>query len=466
MPTWTPVPARGRRVRSGLLLVWIAAAVAYGAFVAERWRSRGPTDFYLLWSVGQALREMPLDNVYSESDRRAITAEFAARAETSGSPARVAAARGWNRFETISTPFLYTVFALASSGDFDRDYRRFQIVSLCGYLATVFGIAIAVGFPGWLAFVALVAATAVYWPFYTDAGFGNVGQLQVGLIGLFLAASRRDGAAAHLVGGCVLGLLLVFKPTVVFAAALLAAGGVVQRQWRRLAFQGLGASLACGIGWYLPTALFGSACTWGEWRRHAPAIFLTDRYLAGGFLGQLFGPLPRWVFPLFGAALLATTLHLVRRGAVSRQPFVPSLGRSAAADPLTLTAIGLAIFVVTAPVAHSHYFVLVVPLALVAMGPSRPVAARLAAGAASLLVALHPVWKSLGWTDARNHSLWTFAGTWGLLVLVVGGLGRPTRGRGESRGLPPESVPAGAPPPRAEPLDRTAARDECVDSAG
>jgi hypothetical protein len=419
MRTSTPSPSRRPGARSLVLLLWIAAATLYGAYALERWRSRRPTDFYLLWSVGQALATLPVDNVYTEPDRSAITRELAVRARASGSELRVAGALGWNRFEPISTPFLYSIFSLAASGDFDRDYRRFQMLSLAVYLATVFGISLALRLPPWLAFSAVVAATALYWPFYTDSGFANVGQLQVGLIGAYLLASRRDGAAVDVASGCVLGFLLLFKPTVVFAAGLLGGFWSLQRRWRKLARQALGASLMAGIGGYLPWTLFGGACTWSEWRRNAPAIFLTERYLGGGFLGKLFGPLPLWLYPLFAASVFAAVLVVIWRArAASGRPPESDSWRPAGGE-LTMVALGLAIFVVTAPVAHSHYFLLVVPLALLSIAPGRPLASRIAGGGAILLVALHPVWKWLGLTSGRNHSLWTFTGTWLLLLLVA-----------------------------------------------
>ena len=76
MPTSDRARDRATPGRRAILLFWILATVAYCSFAAARWRSGGPTDFYLLWSVGQALRELPVENVYTEPDRSAITAEL------------------------------------------------------------------------------------------------------------------------------------------------------------------------------------------------------------------------------------------------------------------------------------------------------------------------------------------------------------------------------------------------------
>jgi len=421
MPTSDRARDRATPGRRAILLFWILATVAYCSFAAARWRSGGPTDFYLLWSVGQALRELPVENVYTEPDRSAITAELRDRSIASGSPTRIAGALGWNRFEPISTPFLYAIFSLASSGDFDRDYELFRLVSLAGYAAAVFGLALAAGFGPGAAFLAVVAFTALYWPFYTDSGFANVGQLQVGLVGLYVAISRRDAVASDLVGGGVLGFLLFFKPTVVFCAALLAASWLIGRRWRKLGYQSVGVGAMALVAAVLPSLLFGGACSWLEWQRRAPEIFLTGRYLGGGFLGRMFGPLPLWIYPLFSAAVLGAVLMLVVRRLGPRSDRV---AREAPGELLTLVAVGLALFVVTTPVAHSHYFLLVVPLALLAVAPGRPHRLRWAGAGAILLIALHPAWRALGLTSGRNHSLWAFAGAWLLLFLVLPGFAR------------------------------------------
>lgn len=402
-----------------LLLLWVVVTAVYGAFAADRWRSRGPTDFYLLWSVGQALLHLPVENVYTEPDRSAITEEMRDRAGASGSPARVAGARGWNRFEPISTPFLYAVFALASTGDFDLDYARFRLVSLAGYLATVFGLALVVGFRPWAGFLAVVFFTAAYWPFYTDSGFANVSQLQVGLVGLYLAIRRRDGTVADLASGAVLGFILYFKPTVTFCAALLVLDRVIERRWGRLARQALGLGAMTALAGLLPWWLFGGACTWPEWQRGAPDIFLTGRYLAGGFLGRMFGPLPLWVHSIFSfGVLVAVSTFLIRHLRGPGKP--PPQGDT----ELLLVALGLALFVLTAPVAHSHYFLLAVPLALLAIAPGQPLGRRLAGIGAILLPALHPLWKSLGLVTGRNQSLASFLGVWLLVFLVLYGTAR------------------------------------------
>ena len=51
----------------------------------QNWRSSNPYDYYQFWVVGQAIRSMELDNIYSHSDRIKISREFQNRAKNSDS---------------------------------------------------------------------------------------------------------------------------------------------------------------------------------------------------------------------------------------------------------------------------------------------------------------------------------------------------------------------------------------------
>ncbi len=361
---------------------------------------------------------MPVANIYSEKDRQAVTEVLRARSAASGSAARIAAARTWNRLEPAGTPFLYALFYLASSGDFDLDYRRFQIFSLLAYLAAVVGWVLLLRYPLWSVLPIVVLFTQFYWPFYTDCGYANVGQLQVGLLFLLVFLLRKDSAARNFWSGALLGFLFLFKPTVIYSIGLLATLWISERRLLRLLQTSAGGAVMLAIGGVIPSLVFGASCSWKEWRVGFPAILFKEPYLGGGFLGRLFGLEELGAYSAFGAVLFAVTAAVIV-AAQRRQRPAPSPTPDPGRDSFSLIALGPAIYLLSGPIVHPHYFLLAVPLALLAMEPARPRWHLVPGGLAVFLTAAQPWLHRLGLSGAGNDSLWSFLGVWILALMVL-----------------------------------------------
>ena len=67
---------------NSLIIIGLFFFIRYGI---QHWRSSNPYDYYQFWVVGQAVRSMELDNIYSLSDRIKISREFQNRAKNSDS---------------------------------------------------------------------------------------------------------------------------------------------------------------------------------------------------------------------------------------------------------------------------------------------------------------------------------------------------------------------------------------------
>jgi hypothetical protein len=418
----------GVRFRNSKLSFWIdlvsAMLIAVACWHASlKFQSDSPLDYYQFWVAGQAATSMEIDTVYSASDRRIINRAFRDRARMSGSRIFIGSARSWRRLELAGTPFLYSVFYLASSGDFEVDYRNFRLASLSAFAAGIISLGILLKFPLWAVLGFLILSTHLFWPFHTDIRFANVNQIQLGLLVLFLSLLRKNSALLLSLSGFLLGLMLCFKPNLAPVLMLLSLYWVLQRQQRRLSLFWIGIVAAGLVGLLLPAFLFGSKCSWLDWQSHYPSMLYADYYLGGGFLGKLIGTKSIAIYTGFGiflSSLLAGFAVWVRQRARA------GAESNAWMDEWTVVFWGMALYFLSGPVLHSHYFVLMLPWVMLSLRPGArpftPLQRKLVYWFVSIAwfsMAAHPIFRDMGLTAARNHSLVTFAGVWILFALSI-----------------------------------------------
>jgi hypothetical protein len=254
---------------------------------------------------------MKLDNIYSLSDRIKIGHQFQNIAQQSASDLFKKGAKTREILEPGGTPFLYAVFYLASAGSYDFDYKIFRLSSLVLYIGSIVALAIILKFP--IRGLALVTIffTQSFWPFQIDAEFGNVGQLQAGCLILFLLCQKMNGCFYYFMGGLVIGLLVLFKPTLIFCILLLSIFWYMEGKLKKLSVEFAGIGTALAIGSILPRLLFDHTCTWQSWYESYPSILYTNYFLTGGFLGKLLNLKSVPIYGLFGITLfLLTGLYL------------------------------------------------------------------------------------------------------------------------------------------------------------
>ena len=350
-----------------LIIIGVLFLIIFGI---RNWRSSNPYDYYQFWVVGQAISSMELDNIYSRSDQIKISHEFQNRAQQSASDLFKRSAKTRKILEPGGTPFLYSVFYLSSFGSYDFDYKIFRLVSLIIYIGSIITLAVILKFPIWSVALVCIFFTQSFWPFQIDVEFGNVGQLQVGCIILFLLCQKMKGRFYHFIGGLLIGLLVLFKPTLIFCVLLLSIYWLLEGRARKLIVEFTGIGIALAVGFVLPGLLFGRACRWQMWYEGYPSILYTNFFLTGGFLGKLLNLKSVSLYGLFGAVLLLiTVLFLFWVKVVQEIPDhkeVPFSKRQLDfwIDEYSVVMLGIGIYFLSGPIVHSHYFLLAVPWAL------------------------------------------------------------------------------------------------------
>jgi hypothetical protein len=239
----------------GLGQAWRAADVAVGM------------DFYQFWAVGQALRAMPVQNIYADADRARVAADLAWRAQKDPLAGRQRAAAHFRPvLETYSTPCLYAALSVFRSSRYEYAFRAYHVFSL---LCTVFAILLLcrlLDYSWTGALLALAVAAGFFEPLVADVRMGNVNQIQLaGLAALCWLASRRVSRAVDFGIGLAAGLLVLFKPTTVFAPLLLAWWWLVTGRAKRLALAAAGIAAALAVALGASALLFGSLRCWSDW---------------------------------------------------------------------------------------------------------------------------------------------------------------------------------------------------------
>jgi len=261
-------------------LCFVLAAAA----IIQAWENGGQVacmDYYQFWTIGQVFRQGHDTDLYSNEERQGLGEMMWQKVETRiGTDANAQGASkhyqaGLKRqiLETYSTPFLYSVFGICSTGEYDRDQDRFQLFSL---ICLVFGMAMLCQLSGYspaASAIALVFFLAAFGPTASEVSVGNVNRIQIALIALFLWLQHRsDRPARYLAAGFVLGLTVLFKPNLLFMALTLILGWAFSKQSRKLLWDCAGMAAGVFAGFLFSTAYGGSWRHWLRWAAEMPRL--------------------------------------------------------------------------------------------------------------------------------------------------------------------------------------------------
>jgi hypothetical protein len=404
--------ARPERALALLLaLVAVASALDLG-------RRPACIDYYQFWVVGRAVAARETSDVYSDAERtrlgdlygqRAFAEAQASASEvpaSAGRPAvaatkRLQAARQRPTLETYSTPWLYTLFGLFSSADYDASQGAFQLASLAAYLLAIALFARLLALPLAAALLWTAALLQASGPFVDDVIAGNVNRLQLlALAAVLFLGARGRFRGRHAVAGALLGATLAFKPNLAPAALALLLGWTIAGERRRALATLAGIAGGGAAAVLASAAFFGSLEPWRAWLRELPVLMSPGSPSAGSAdEGNL--SLARLLHDTAGVSLgsllavllfaaLAAALVLGRRRRAPAEPAAPDAARD-----LLFLGSGAAIGLLASELAWLHYFVVLVPLAMALLRPARPGLA-LAALAGLAMVSLQGVERALG----------------------------------------------------------------------
>ncbi|MBN1868549.1 hypothetical protein JW916_14805 [Candidatus Sumerlaeota bacterium] len=333
-------------------------------------------DYYDFWVVPQAVASQSGINVYSEESRVRLGQEFLERSRRPGATQKqqvVAGAR--QRLDPVATPFLYTVFRPIATGDYERDYLRYQVLCLFLLIASVFFIGHSLRY----SLAALFALAAVFssaiLPHVSELIVGNVNRLQLGFLAFFLLLRclRRFPGRDYL-SAVVLGCIVLFKPNLAPVAVVYLLYAATQRRFRKTLFSILGLASGAAIAVAASSVFFGSLRCWKDWTTILPNVVESIHPVSKGNYS-----VARIVFdraqvdisrPLFAALLvLIGIVAVVARRPTRRETPAKTVRPREYREDVLAVGMGCAAALLAARLVWLHYYLLLVPLLMYSLRP-------------------------------------------------------------------------------------------------
>lgn len=405
-----------------------SAAIGWAAGLVLAWffvfplRSSWPNDYYGFWAAGQFSRSANLKTLYGFHGQVAIPKFAQATAENAGSNLEWRMRFFYHRLDLTATPFHYAVISLISGGGLERDYHRFVHASSFIYVIAIMAFATYLRFPFWSLPALVLFFTRCYWPFQRDIMDGNDSALIAGLaaLSLLLLQSRRDGP--RLAAGFALGLLSLFKPTVIFAP-FFAFIVLIATDRRGAACFAAGLLLAGVVAVVSAAAIFGPVARWSAWLKYAPKRSFEIRGMAGGLLGRYFHVRSTTPYHAVALVMLSSVAAFLWRECRQSTHHLVQVSRHAphGFDAVAAGAAGLAAYLLAGVLVWGHYFTIAMPAALIALRPRPHLGRRgwipFSLGAeACVFLAFQGWFRAHNWTTWGNYSPITLVGT----VIVLG----------------------------------------------
>lgn len=374
--------------------------VAFGLIGAWNYARSAPgIDYYVSWVAADATRHQTGHKIYEKETQFRLGMEYRRKAQSGDPQSRQAMAAGViSIIGTSATPFLYSVINLFSTGDYETDLSIWQAISLASFTAAILLFGRLLGF-------SLTANLAILLPclvwmaaFHSDLRVANVNSFQLGMIGLALWFQSRDSNRGFLLAaGALLAMIVLFKPNLAPVPVLLTGAWLIRGQYEKLltGLAGMVAGTVFAVS--ISSWFFGGPGIWAEWF-HGLMNLMSSEFVPsqGNFKAVYFSGLD---LSTKGQAALALLFCALTLGALWWGRKRDTLSRGAGQQPdeqrelieyAQLYAMGCLIQMFVSSLVWLHYYLLVIPMLLVAFRPWSEPSAR---GAGS--VVLHRILPAL-----------------------------------------------------------------------
>jgi len=357
-----------------------SAALALACLIAMAtswcaWRlatSVSGLDYYAFWETVRFSRETAskANGIYGPTNQRrlGLAAERTVASARTGVRQTEAASSNLRlyegRIETLATPFFYAVVSILMIGEYERDIYVFVGASLAAHAIGVALLGRMLRYSATLTAWGIGALGLPFLPFCSNLSVLNVGALQLlQVAGTLMLISSRALASA----GCLLGLAIAFKPTLLpilpaIALVLTIDGhrGLAARLLVGLAF-GLGIACLTGCGF-----LQDWSC-WYQWLGSLSAVVSSESVMMSPWNCSMSSyaraSLGIDISGMVMAGLLGCMAFFAHRSRFTGLPETPCAGR--APERLVLAgSMGCVIALVGSPLVWGHYQLLTIPLLL------------------------------------------------------------------------------------------------------
>jgi hypothetical protein len=325
------------------VLALLAAIYAVVRTWREHERAAG-YDFYIYFVNAQLAGRSDIANIYDRDEQSRIGEEYYERAQRTTSELRRFDANRRRFLDSVSSPFLYTCLSWVSR-DYDRALKQDHVLVFVAFLAGCLFVARAARL-SWATALFLIAGLLLWYRgFEADLRVGNVSSLQLFMLGASLLSPP-------VIAGAIAGLLVSFKPNLIFVPLLLAIARLASRDYQRLRLELLGGIAGVIIAICAAAMRYGSFRIWLQWIARANEFYHRLPTRAERNVTPLLE-----LFHQYGAIasyIVALLLTIIAAAAIWR-------GQSR--DDVLIVGVAILIYLISATVVWLHYMVLVVPVA-------------------------------------------------------------------------------------------------------
>jgi hypothetical protein len=317
-----------------------------------------------------------MDNIYSDDARVKAGQQIGMRAFSDSTASRHrAVAKQRHVLETSSTPFLYTVMSVFYSNNYEIAYQAYLTLCILCSLTSILVLCRLLSYSTLAATSVIILLTFCFEPLLSDIRVANVNQIQLSLLVLFIwLQSREKWRYRYLAGGSVIGLMVMFKPNTIFVPALLLLFWLISGLYRRLVWSLSGFIFVAVFSIWLSSIFFGSYTCWIDWLRALkmlPASITTvemGNFALMRVLIDRFGSAISSLLPILLFAFTACFIWFTQRKMLKKREKMED--RMCWVIETQLAALGCLIYLISAPLAWLHYYLLTIPMILISLHAS------------------------------------------------------------------------------------------------
>lgn len=426
-------PGQKFRDPSSLILATLVALSLLGSWLYTK--DTPGLDYYVAWVAADVVKSDSKMNIYDPSSRYKLAVLYRNKADMQkDAPRQKELAAYRKQLPMTATPFLYWVTASLATGDYEKDLTRWHLLSLVLLTASILVTCRLMGYSIATSCAFMLPLVVWFTPFYSDLRVGNVNSFQLGMIGLIVwFQSRQPGSGYLFTAGLFTGLLVMFKPNLAPVAILLAGGWAVRQQYQKLAISIAGIATGVFTAMLVSSFWIGSATAWFDWFSR---VLNLVKYSPGEFGGnyavitQFTSGTGPWVQLVTAIALCLLVLVLLWWGrkraaapetdtAVNSQEFL---------ENTCLVAMGCIIMMLASTTVWLHYYLLTIPMLIVALRPWQaqrkmgviPILMLRVLPVVALVLLMETALKTVIGSEGRSY--WAMSTTASALILFVVGL--------------------------------------------
>jgi len=369
-----PQPGEYFKNPLGLILASLVSLSLLGAW--QYTRDYPGIDYYVTWVASDAVSNDTRHDIYEETSQYRLTFEYRKKArDLVDAPQQLQAANYIEKLDFTATPFLYWVTGLLATGSYATDLAIWQALTLLLVTTSILVICRLLGYSPINSMVVLLPVLAWFMPLYSNLRVANVNGIQLGLITLivYLLKRRAEGFSLFITG-LLTGMLVMYKPNLAPVGLLFAGVWVVRQHYLKLSLAVSGMAAGAFVSVLVSSVWLGSTTAWLNWFSYI------RQYMDGGpgerggnyaIITQLSSDASS--LTQLAAAVILCLLCLVLFWWERRGDGDPDLHKNNEdrefIENTTFIAMGCIIMILTSSMVWLHYYLLTLPMIIIALRP-------------------------------------------------------------------------------------------------